>query len=67
MTFVTRPRASNDLVENPQMFICVNLRLSSNVTAELGDVFYCEDLMMLLDGAVGMSTALDVTSTGWGI
>jgi hypothetical protein len=37
----------------------IYLQLVSNVTAELGDVFDGEDLMILLDGAVGMSTALD--------
>jgi hypothetical protein len=51
-----------DLVVNPQMFICMNLRLISIVTAELGDVFECEDLFMLLDSAEGMSTTLDVNA-----
>jgi hypothetical protein len=51
-----------DLVVNPQMFIFMNLRLVSTVTAELGDVFDCEDLLMLLDSAVGMSTTLDVNA-----
>jgi hypothetical protein len=49
---------------NPQVFISINLRLVSNETAEFGDVFDCEDLMMVLDGAVGMSTALDVNTSG---
>jgi hypothetical protein len=53
-----------DLVVNHQMSNCINLRLFSSETAEFGDVFDCEDLMMLLDGAVGMSTALDVNSSG---
>jgi hypothetical protein len=48
------------------MFIGINLQLVSNVTAELGGVFDCEDRMTLLDGAVGMSTALDVNSSGVG-
>jgi hypothetical protein len=55
-----------DLVVNPQMFMYINLRLVSNVTVELGDVFDYEDLLMLLDGAVGMSTALDVNSSDVG-
>jgi hypothetical protein len=53
-----------DVVVNHQMFNCINLRLVSSETAEFGDVFDCEDLMMLLDGVVGMSTALDVNSSG---
>jgi hypothetical protein len=52
------------LVVNAHMFICINLRLVSNETTEFGDVFDCEDLMMLLDGVVGRSTALDVISSG---
>jgi hypothetical protein len=47
------------------MYIYINLRLVSRVTAELGDVFDCEeDLMMLSDSVVGMSAALDVNSSG---
>jgi hypothetical protein len=46
------------------MFVNKNLRLISNETAEFDDVFDCEDLMMLLDDVVGMSTALDVNSGG---
>jgi hypothetical protein len=38
----------------------------ANVTAELGGIFDCEHRMMLLDGAAGMSTALDVNSSGVG-
>jgi hypothetical protein len=49
---------------NAEKFVCINLRLVSNETAEFGDVFDCEDLMMLLDGVAGMSTALDVNSSG---
>jgi hypothetical protein len=55
-----------DLVVNAQTFICINLRLFSNVSAELGDVLDCEDLMMLLDGSVGKSTALDVNGSAVG-
>jgi hypothetical protein len=55
-----------DLVVNPQMFVYINLRLVSNVNMELGDVFDYEDLLMLLDGAVGMSTAVDVSSSDVG-
>jgi hypothetical protein len=51
---------------NALMFIYINLRLVSNVIAVLGDVFDCKDVMMFLDGAVGMSTALDVNSGGVG-
>jgi hypothetical protein len=54
---------ANDFVVNPLMFIYNNLRLVSN---ETDDVFDCEDLMMLLDGVIGMSTALDVNSSGVG-
>jgi hypothetical protein len=57
--------SSFDLGVNPQMYICINnLRCASNETAEFGDVFDCEDLMMLLDGVVGMTTALGVNSSG---
>jgi hypothetical protein len=54
------------LVVNAEKFICINLRLLSNETAEFGDVFDCEDLMMLFDGVVGMRgrTALDVNKSG---
>jgi hypothetical protein len=53
-------------VANLQMSIGISLRLVSNVTAELGGIFDCEHRMMLLDGAAGMSTALDVNSSGVG-
>jgi hypothetical protein len=52
-----------DHVVKPQMFIYINMRLVSNITAELSDVFDCEDLMMLLEGVVGMSTALNIYSS----
>jgi hypothetical protein len=58
--------STSDLVLNPQMFICINLRLVYNVTAILGSVFDCEDLMIVLHGVLGMSTALDVNSSGMG-
>jgi hypothetical protein len=48
------------------MFTCINLRLVSNVTVELSNVFDCEDLMMLLDGVAGMDTVLDVNRSGVG-
>jgi hypothetical protein len=51
-----------DLIVKPPMFCYNNLRQVSKETVE--DVFDCEDLMMLLDGVVGMSTALDVNSSG---
>jgi hypothetical protein len=58
-----RSRLNNASVQR-LMYIYINLRLVSKVAAELGDVFDCEeDLMMLPDGAVGMGTALDVDSS----
>jgi hypothetical protein len=57
-----RIRLNNASVQR-LMYIYINLRLVSKVTAELSDVYDCEeDLMMLSDGAVGMGTALDVDS-----
>jgi hypothetical protein len=47
-----------------EKFICITLGLVSNETAEFGNVFDCEDIMMLLGGVVGMSTAMDVNSSG---
>jgi hypothetical protein len=47
------------------MYIYINFQLVSKVTAELDGVFDCEeDLMMLSDSIVGMSAALDVSSSG---
>jgi hypothetical protein len=46
--------------------MCINLRLASNVAAELSHGFDCEDLMMLLDSIVGMGPELDVISSGVG-
>jgi hypothetical protein len=55
-----------DLVVSPQSFNDINLRLVSIVTAELGGVFDCEDLIVLLDSVVGMSTAMDANSSDMG-
>jgi hypothetical protein len=40
------------------------MTFSSKETAEFDDVFDCEDLMILLDGVIGTSTAFDVNSSG---
>jgi hypothetical protein len=63
---VTRTLGTYDFVLNPQMVMSINLGLVSDVTAELRNIFDCKNLMMLLDGVVGMSTALNVSSSGLG-
>jgi hypothetical protein len=59
-----RNRLNNVSVQR-LMYIYINLRLVSKVTAEFGDVFDCEeDLMMLSNSVVGVSTTLDGNSRG---
>jgi hypothetical protein len=59
-----RNRLNNVSVQR-LMYIYINLRLVSKVTAESGDVFDSEEnLMMLSDSVVGMSAALIVNSSG---
>jgi hypothetical protein len=59
-----RNRLNNVTVQR-LMYIYINLRLVSKETAELGDMFDCEeDLMILSNSVVGMSAALDVNSSG---